>query len=65
MKLSFPLTPRRVFRTLLAPACFFQLLNQQVAYAYDCFHDQFPLNFGNDIDISKMSHVCYEINDAL
>ncbi len=65
MKFSFPLTPQKVFQTLLAPICIFQLLKQQVAHAYDCFWDRFPLTFGSDTGISKITHLGYETNDVL
>ena len=65
MKLTFPLTPQRVFQTLLAPVCIFQLPKQQVAHAYDCFWDRFPLTIGSDTGISKITHFGYETNDVL
>ncbi len=65
MKFSFLLTLRRLFQTLTAHACFFQLLKEQVAHAYDCFWDRFPLTIGIDTGISKISHLAYEANDVL
>ena len=65
MKFSLPLTPRRVFQSLLAPVCIFQLLKEQVAHAYDCFWDWFPLTIGSDTGISKITHLGYETNDVL
>jgi hypothetical protein len=65
MKLLFALTPRKVIRTLLAHACIFQLLKQQVTHAYDCFWDRFPLAIGSDTGITKITHLGYETNDVL
>ncbi len=65
MKFSLPLTPRRVFQSLLLPVCIFQLLKEQVAHAYDCFWDQFPLTIGSETGISKITHLGYETNDVL
>ena len=65
MKLLVQLTPRRVLQTLLAPGCISQLMNQQVAHAYDCFWDRFPLTIGSDTGISKITHLGYETNDVL
>ncbi len=65
MKFSFPLTPRRVFQTLFAPACIFQLLEEQEAHAYDCFWDRFPLTVGSDTGVTKITHLGYEKNDIL
>ena len=65
MKFSFPLTPRKVFQTLLAPVYIFQIQKKQVANAYDCFWDRFPLTVGSDSGISKITHLGYETNDVL
>ncbi len=65
MKFSFPLTPRRVFQNLIVPVGIFQLMKKQVAHAYDCFWDRFPLTIGSDTGISKITHLGYETNDVL
>ena len=65
MKFSFPLTPRRVFQTLFAPVYIFQIQKKQVAHAYDCFWDRFPLTIGSDTGFTKITHLGYETNDVL
>ena len=65
MKFSLPLTPRRVFQSLLLPVFIFQLLKHQEAHAYDCFWDRFPLTIGSDTGITKITHLGYETNDVL
>ena len=65
MKFSFPLTPQRVIQNLLTPAGIFYFLKDQVAHAYDCFWDRFPLTIGSDTGNTKITHLGYETNDIL
>ncbi len=65
MKLYIPLTPRRITQTLLAPTGIFYFLKEQVAHAYDCFWDRFPLTIGSDTGDTKITHLDFETNDVL